>query len=121
MRKWVLILLVCVLVFLWLHQSPEEQAARRQRAAESAAQELSIRAYLMSERFVKQQLRAPATAIFPSITEAAITYLGAGRFFIAAHVDAENGFGALIRSPFNVTLRYVGNETWEVERVHIGR
>ncbi|HSW65177.1 MAG TPA: hypothetical protein VLH56_17995 [Dissulfurispiraceae bacterium] len=119
------IILIFVIILIWFpgwipgcEETPEEKAAREQREAETAARTIAIEAYVMAETFVKRQLRAPATAKFAPFREAIVSDLGDGRFFIAAYVDAENAFGALIRTPFQATLRREG-DMWYAESVEM--
>lgn len=62
---------------------------------------------LWSQKAVKNQLRAPATAQFPTcvlgISDYTIKSDEAGSIYmVLGHVDSQNGFGALIRSKFAV-------------------
>ena len=59
-----------------------------------------ILAYNYAEDFVKQRLKSPSTAEFPSLFEKAdhITELGNEEYRINSWVDSQNGFGATIRS-----------------------
>ena len=100
-------------------ETPEQEAKRLQREAELAAQNAAIEAFVMSQTFVKRQLRSPATAKFPSILEADVRDLGDGRFFVSAYVDAENAFGALIRTHYKATLRRIDDERWQAESVEL--
>ena len=120
------IILFFVVILVWFPswipgcgETSEQKAMREQRETEAAAQSAAIEAYVMAEVFVKRQLRAPATAKFAPFREAIVTDLGDGRFFVMAYVDAENTFGALIRTPFQVTLKYVGDDQWQAESVEL--
>ncbi len=53
-----------------------------------------IEAYVMSQEFVKERLKAPATADFPWYDESFVKELGDNKFEVNAYVDAENSFGA---------------------------
>ena len=53
---------------------------------------------------VKNRLKSPSTADFCSYPEATITDLGNNRYKIQGYVDAQNSFGATVRSKFTVTL-----------------
>lgn len=53
---------------------------------------------------VENRLKSPSTADFCSYPEATITDLGNNRYRIKGYVDAQNSFGATIRSNFTVTL-----------------
>lgn len=59
-----------------------------------------IGAMIACESFVEDQLRAPATASFPPARDADITHDGEDRYRVRAHVDAENAFGATVRTSF---------------------
>lgn len=104
--------------------TPEERAAReearearqaeRERAeAQRQAQQEERRcsdqtmAFVMSQNFVKQRLRAPSTAKFPSVTNDGVRtqYLGDCTHRVQAFVDSQNGFGATIRTRYQAELR----------------
>ena len=53
---------------------------------------------------VENRLKSPSTADFCSYPEATITDLGNNRYRIKGYVDAQNSFGATVRSQFTVTL-----------------
>lgn len=58
----------------------------------------------MAKGAVKERLKAPATAIFSDIEMDSAAMNGFTWYYIEGAVDAENGFGALIRSRFKVTI-----------------
>lgn len=58
------------------------------------------------EDAVKNQLKAPATAGFEWLTE---TAKGTLTYELIGSVDAENGFGALIRTQFSCTATLTGD------------
>lgn len=49
---------------------------------------------------VKEELKAPSTAKFPWDYESYVTDNGDGTYTVTSYVDAENSFGAKIRSKF---------------------
>jgi hypothetical protein len=67
-----------------------------------------ITAFVFAQEFVTRILKAPATAKYPSYTENGVQVLYKGNcdFAVLGFVDAQNSFGALIRSKFIVELRY---------------
>jgi hypothetical protein len=78
-----------------------------QRAASSCTSETE--AFVMSQSFVSQKLRAPATASYPWITDNAVSITPTGgecEFLVSAYVDSQNGFGALIRSKYLIRVKY---------------
>lgn len=69
-----------------------------------------ITAFVMSQEFIKRQLKSPSTAEFPLITdsEVSVTKAPNGKsciFHVRTPVDAQNSFGATVRSYFTVDLR----------------
>jgi hypothetical protein len=64
-------------------------------------------ACFMSQKFIKQNLKAPSTAEFPSWTEANCKATQTGNNWkVRSFVDSQNGFGAMIRSDYGVEMRY---------------
>lgn len=68
-------------------------------------------AFLASQDFVKRELRAPSTAKFSDFDEARVSSTGGDSYTVAGWVDAQNGFGAMIRNDFVCKLHKVG-DTW---------
>lgn len=76
----------------------------------------SLMAYIMMEDFVKQRLKAPGTAKFPSIWEGRkdhVESLGDNKYRITSYVDAQNSFGAQIRTKFVGEIEQVTSEKWQ--------
>lgn len=61
-------------------------------------------AWVCAQDIVNSKLKAPSTAKFCSYTEATVTYNGGSDYTVEGYVDAENGYGAKIRTNFIVTL-----------------
>lgn len=61
-------------------------------------------AWVCAQDIVNSNLKAPATAKFCSYTEATITHNGGSDYTVKGYVDAENSYGAKIRTYFTVTL-----------------
>lgn len=64
-------------------------------------------AFIQCQAFVKNRLKAPATAQFPSQPLSAID-TGANTYIVTATVDAQNGFGALLRNNWLCKTQYTG-------------
>ena len=91
-------------------------ASRAEREAEAAEQvelarlarecgdQHSVSAFVMSQRTVTANLRAPSTAEFPSINAVNVSPVGDCRYVVSAFVDAQNGFGAQIRTPYRAVM-----------------
>lgn len=107
MRRLMLLGMVAVLAAC---SSPEEK--------EAASCKDSISAYVMSQKFVIKQLKSPPSAKFPSLGDAGVEayYLSteAGcKHYVEAYVDAQNTFGATIRSKYYVIMEKVrGKDSW---------
>lgn len=66
-------------------------------------------AYIMSRRFVERALAALSTAKFPSFHDAGVNAAQAGecKFRVTAYVDAQNSFGAMIRTRYTIDMEYL--------------
>lgn len=70
-------------------------------------------AKVMCENFIKDQLKAPATADFSSIFSTTIT--GSGNdYTVAGTVDAENSFGAKLHSNYTCEVHDNGGDRWSL-------
>lgn len=91
------------------------------KIAEQCGKKNEATAYVMSQQFVERQLRAPATADFPSWPdEYQVQTLGNCKYKVRSYVDAQNGFGALIRSNYSAVLvLHPENDSWSALEVNI--
>lgn len=105
----------------------ERQAAEERLAAERerlAAERERLRdcedtytALYMAEQFVTDRLKAPTTADFPGFFSSpppVVRYSGSCTHVVTSYVDAQNGFGAQIRTSFQATVQYVGDDRWRL-------
>jgi hypothetical protein len=68
---------------------------------------------------VKEQLKAPSTAEFEFRSES-LTFINDSTYTFTGPVDSQNGFGAMIRSNFTVTVEYFpSNDTYRCTDVTI--
>lgn len=63
-----------------------------------------------SERIVKEALKAPSTAEFPSISEWEFRGNLEDKVYAISYVDAQNSFGAMIREKFMIEFEYQDGE-----------
>ncbi len=70
-------------------------------------------AWVISRRFVKDYLKAPSTADFPF--EKIYVSVSNDTYTVIAPVDAQNSFGAQIRSTFICQMIYLGGKTYSEE------
>lgn len=78
-----------------------------------------LTAYVMSHVFVERNLKAPSTAKFPWFRDIVVKDLGGGRFSVSAYVDAQNSFGAQIRTNYTCVLKGVDEINWTLESINM--
>jgi hypothetical protein len=77
--------------------SPEKEAAKQsERAGYTAA--------FVCQDAVRDRLKAPATAEFQAPRNAEIKRYDSGNYEIVSYVDAQNSFGAKLRSPYTCVV-----------------
>lgn len=73
----------------------------------------------MCEDFVKDRLKTPGAAKFPDPYDLRdkgfLTSVGENRFTVKSWVDSQNSYGALLRTRFTCSVRYIGKNRWELE------
>lgn len=69
------------------------------------------------QRFVERKLKAPSTAKFQS-TGDTFAVKADDVYQVAGYVDAQNGFGAMIRSNYHCKMKLQGSK-WILESVDI--
>jgi uncharacterized protein DUF4339/zinc ribbon protein len=100
------------LVFAW-HQglTPEQKAALDKKHQD---EDMSVESCTFVQKIVRAHLKAPATAEFPNCYGAGLNeyYIRANSardtFVVEGYVDAQNGFGAKIRTRFEATISRSG-------------
>lgn len=106
-------------------KAEEREGAKAAKKAAARAKKCSdtTMAFVMSQEFVRRRLKAPSTAEFPWITDdqVEISTKPDCTFRVIGWVDAQNGFGAQIRSRYRVDLRLLDDEagTWQMIDVRI--
>lgn len=67
-------------------------------------------AFQKAQSFVRANLKCPATAKFPDVSEVdlaeAVLCLGDGRFRVDGWVDSQNSFGAMLRGDYRIEVFY---------------
>ncbi len=102
--------------------SPNELAKRAEQQAVNTEQrkELDCKSetmhHVMSDQLIKERLKSPSTAKFSSYGEMKTVYLGDCRVQHTGYVDAQNGFGATVRSQYvSVTIYNQANGQYRLE------
>lgn len=99
----VVAVVIGLLVFGWFILGGDKDEAPRAPVVQTPAQTAKYAASTCESR-VKGLLKAPATAKFPWDSPAVID-LGNNEFLLRSYVDAQNGFGALIRSNYTCRVK----------------
>lgn len=94
-------------------QRKREQARREYLHSQAWAEKNRAAARVMCQNFVEERLRSPSTASYPW-ERVPTQYLGEGRFRIDSHVDAQNSFGAEVRTEYTCTVEHAGSEKWSL-------
>lgn len=105
--------------------SPQTPSTNNSTAASSTPDDtqLMIEACDYAQDAVKERLKAPSTAKFPSCGFDMDKYTiktnkNRTEFFVTGYVDAQNSFGAMLRENFGVILKRDG-EHWTVVKAAI--
>lgn len=72
-------------------------------------------ASVMAEEFVKNSLKSPSSAKFQWYDENQVEDLGDGKYKVTSYVDSQNSFGAMLRTNYVCTVKYIGNDKWSLE------
>jgi hypothetical protein len=75
----------------------------------------------MSQTFVRQNLKAPSTATFPAWSDDTCTVTRRNHIWVVrSYVDAQNSFGAMLRTPYTVEMTYSSSrDTWTLTDIAI--
>lgn len=89
----------------------------------SSTPDRSSSAFAICKEFVKDDLRAPATAVFRNYHqddgEVAVRGFGDGPYTVVSTVDSQNGFGALVRSSFTCSVTRTGDDEWKLNALAV--
>jgi len=92
-------------------QRHEERAVAEQAAMTPAQKQAQLDESAQSDakwkckEFVEKTLKAPSTADFQNYNKFSASGTGEGPFLVTGYVDAQNSFGAKIRTEFTCELR----------------
>jgi hypothetical protein len=78
----------------------------------------NINAFSHAESFVGQRLRNSASAEF-HFSRAQISELECGIWSVTSYVDAQNGFGATVRTPFHVVVERQSDNRWTLISIQL--
>lgn len=116
----VLLLLVVVgCIILWFMGAFSGNSNATPTATPTPDTGSTFGAFEICKEFMTDRLKAPATAKFalPGDNGVQVTKLDGAQYNVSAYVDAENSFGANIRTRFDCTVRYTGNGNWTLQKL----
>lgn len=109
-------LIIFGLIFLVLKcscsETDEEKAIRNE-------QNIKFHAYFNSQQCLKDLLKSPSTAEFPSGSEQFVTRIDDNTFIINSYVDSQNSFGAMLRTNFVCQVTLIDNENYTCDSVKL--
>lgn len=105
---WQLACIIFILYFVLLPMCRDKSDDKKYIEDEG-----KIKAFYMSQKFVQQQLKAVSTAEFPEYSEGDVQSSTDG-YRVTSYVDAENSFGAKLRTNYVCKLHKIG-ERWYLD------
>ena len=94
-------------------KTPEQIVQEKKSQEDKACNSDNTMAFVMAKNFVEKVLKAPATAKFPwGTSDSQISSIGDCTYIVRSYVDAENSFGAKIRTKYTAKVKYIGNDKW---------
>jgi hypothetical protein len=110
-----------LILFLVNCGGPDTPESRRSAMCKDDAHG-RIEAFSIAEQAVTKGLKAPATASFPSWNSDGIFSLWTGEcnFSVIGYVDAQNSFGAKLRTNFVVQMTYLPDvDKWRLVKLEV--
>lgn len=112
--------LLCIIVLFIIYAFIAGSETNEQKANRVCNDAVS--GYYASQDIIKRRLKAPSTATFPGPYEKSISIVQVSscRFRIAAWVDSQNSFGAMLRSRYGMNIEYrPRSDDWHATDIYI--
>lgn len=77
-----------------------------------------LKAFTMSQIYIKKILKAPSTAKFPVYDISDVVKTDSRTYEVTSWVDSENSFGAMLRSNYLVRLKYFDDQ-WSLRYLEV--
>lgn len=121
---FILLLLIGVGIFACLWDTFRDTSEQTSRPPATAISDRGSEAaaYVKCKEFVGDRLVAPSTAEFASyrdVTVVKLTNRTDEVYKVVGYVDAQNRFGAMIRTEYVCEVAYLGNGSWQLMTVDI--
>ncbi|MGY1778762.1 hypothetical protein [Geodermatophilus sp. SYSU D01036] len=110
----VLLIIVAIVVYACNRDDSDTSSGGDDSGSSSETDDRSDgMAKVMCEDFIEERLKAPSTADFSGIFDTTITGSG-DDYTVRGYVDAENSFGAMLRSNYTCQIHDNGDDTWSL-------
>lgn len=74
-------------------------------------------AWAYAQLFVEKDLKSPRSAKFEfgAVSNGSVKYIGNNTYSVKSYVDAQNSFGAMIRTHFSLEIKSIeGGKKWQI-------
>lgn len=90
-----------------------------EKSPEDIKHALEFEAFFWCQDFVKDRLKAPASADFASFSNSQVKKLTADEYLVVTSVDAVNSFGAKLRSTCVCQMKRKALDDWTLQAIKI--
>lgn len=101
-----LIVVFIAIIAVWAFSSSDKEPSK-------------LDAYVISQQFVRQQLKAPSSAQFPVYNKDMVITNDNKRFKVKSHVEAKNSFGATVRNKYVCIVTHIEKDQWELNNLQL--
>jgi len=114
--KHLFLIIIIVVIFSAIFSSIGDDNSGSSNIANNSSnsQVDDSKAFIIAQNYVKSALKSPSTADFPAF-DYTTQKISEDEFKVSSYVDAQNSFGAEIRTTWEATLLYVGGD-WADQR-----
>ena len=111
---WIIAITVIIIIYLLMNEkgrSGNVNNINPTTVEKFVAADYNNAAFAISQQFVTARLKSPSTADFPLLGFKCISNDVDSTFKVLSFVDSQNGFGATVRTHFQIILKYKGGDT----------
>lgn len=119
------VIIISIVLFVFIYNSADDgskSSSSKQPSTPSTSSKSDSGdvhgAWAYMQLFVEKRLKSPKSADFPFGGSRHVTNLGGGRYKVVSYVDAQNAYGADIRTNFEGVIKRV-NDGWELEYLNL--
>jgi len=106
-----LVAVAALFFFMWLGKEPSSKPVMESKYKQVDTSDAEAIAQTLCNMRVKEGLKAPRTAKYPWTAN---VHVSGGRASMTSYVDAQNSFGALIRTHYFCAVQYGGGKPGDV-------